>query len=243
MQSFTSRSDTIHTIIKSANLTKTLFLSSIIIGDEHIGKKGLARMLLPSAVYVSANNQEEVEAVLSQHNEVIIGNFEKLSNHSRLNFDNKRIIATANYINNPNIIDELFSFIYKMPSLKERPEDVSFLAETYIAEAQTLLMLTQENIPLKEIPYRLDKNTKDLKKSIYMHLLKKNLGKEDIISLMHDYLYSNMEGNNNYKEHLELYEKPLIQAGLKKYTSQLKLSEVLGINRNTLRKKIHEQGI
>ncbi|TNF45412.1 MAG: Fis family transcriptional regulator, partial [Epsilonproteobacteria bacterium] len=45
------------------------------------------------------------------------------------------------------------------------------------------------------------------------------------------------------REHLGLYEKPLIEAGLKKFGSQLQLSQVLGINRNTLRKKIHEHNI
>ena len=35
-----------------------------------------------------------------------------------------------------------------------------------------------------------------------------------------------------------LYEVPLIRAGLTKYKSQLQLSDKLGLNRNTLRKKI-----
>jgi len=61
--------------------------------------------------------------------------------------------------------------------------------------------------------------------------------------ILFDYLYSKVEGKNAYREHLSLYEKPLIEAGLKKFKSQLKLSEVLGINRNTLRKKIHEHNI
>jgi len=44
-------------------------------------------------------------------------------------------------------------------------------------------------------------------------------------------------------EHIKIFEKPLIEAGLKKYGSQFKLSNALGINRNTLRKKIHEHDI
>ena len=57
------------------------------------------------------------------------------------------------------------------------------------------------------------------------------------------YLETHLEGNSAYKEHLGLYEKPLIEAGLHKYGSQSKLSQILGINRNTLRKKIHEHAI
>ncbi len=47
-------------------------------------------------------------------------------------------------------------------------------------------------------------------------------------------------GFNIYKRELELFEKALIVAGLEKYGSQLKLAQALGINRNTLRKKINE---
>ncbi|HIP51799.1 MAG TPA: Fis family transcriptional regulator, partial [Campylobacterales bacterium] len=58
-----------------------------------------------------------------------------------------------------------------------------------------------------------------------------------------NYLFEEIKGNNAYREHLGLYEKPLIEAGLKKYKSQLKLAGVLGLNRNTLRKKIQEYDI
>jgi DNA-binding protein Fis len=35
-----------------------------------------------------------------------------------------------------------------------------------------------------------------------------------------------------------LYEVPLIRAGIKRFKSQLQLADKLGLNRNTLRKKI-----
>jgi len=50
-------------------------------------------------------------------------------------------------------------------------------------------------------------------------------------------------GNNAYRENLPIFERPLIEAGLKRYRSQLRLSSILGLNRNTLRKKINELGI
>jgi DNA-binding protein Fis len=69
------------------------------------------------------------------------------------------------------------------------------------------------------------------------------MGKEEIQQAIYHYILENLEGNNGYKEHLDLYEVPLIEAGLEKFKSQLQLSQILGINRNTLRKKIHEHHI
>jgi DNA-binding protein Fis len=73
--------------------------------------------------------------------------------------------------------------------------------------------------------------------------MKQTMNIDDIKDMLYDYLSSHLEGNNNYRAHLELYEVPLIKAGLQKYGSQLQLSQALGINRNTLRKKIHEHHI
>jgi len=243
METFFTTSNKIQHIIKGFNLTKTLFVSSIIIGESHTGKKTLARYLFPDAPLVSGENQEEVKFALETYDELIISDFEKLSNQSALDFSNKRIIATANYIGNAGLIDELFAFIYTMPSLQERPDDVNFLRDIFIEEAQSTLMLKNSDTILDTIPLNLTANSKSLKKSIYHHLMKQTMNIDEIKEMLYDYLYTHFEGNDNYREHLGLYEIPLIEAGLKKYGSQLQLSQALGINRNTLRKKIHEHHI
>ena len=243
METFFSKSDKVQHIIKSFNLTKTLFVSSIIIGEAHTGKKTLARYLFPDTPMVSGNNQKEVEEALSNHDELIITNFEKLSNQNTLDFTNKRIIATADYMGNPELIDDLFAFIYTMPSLQERPEDITYLKDLFIKEASSTLMIEDQTLETDEIPLNLTKNNKSLKKSIYIHLMKHSMDAEDIESVLYHYLLKHLDGNDGYREHLSLYEKPLIEAGLKKFGSQLQLSQVLGINRNTLRKKIHEHNI
>jgi len=243
METFFTTSDKIQHIIKGFNLTKTLFVSSIIIGEAYTGKKTLARYLFPDAPLVSGNNQEEVKLALETYDELIISDFEKLSNQSTLDFSNKRIIATANYIGNAGLIDDLFAFIYTMPSLQERPNDVMFLRDIFVKEAQSTLMLQDSDTVLDAIPLNLTANSKSLKKSIYHHLMKQTMNIDEIKEMLYDYLYTHFEGNDNYREHLGLYEIPLIEAGLKKYGSQLQLSQVLGINRNTLRKKIHEHHI
>jgi DNA-binding protein Fis len=73
--------------------------------------------------------------------------------------------------------------------------------------------------------------------------MKQTMDISDITDVLYAYFYKHFNGSDNYREHLGIYEKPLIEAGLKKYGSQLQLSAVLGINRNTLRKKIHEHHI
>jgi DNA-binding NtrC family response regulator len=243
METFFTTSDKIQHIIKSFNLTKTLFVSSVIIGEAHTGKKTLAKYLFPNAMFVSGKDQEGVEVAFERNNEVIITDFEKLTNPSSLNFSNKRIIATANYLGNPEIIDDLFAFIYHFPSLYERPNDVNYLRDIFLKEAQSTLMIENLKISSEEIPLNLTANSKSLKKSIYHHLTKHVMTIDDISEMLYNYLYTHFEGNDNYREHLGLYEKPLIKAGLKKYGSQLQLAAALGINRNTLRKKIHDHHI
>ena len=243
METFFTTSDKIQHIIKSFNLTKTLFVSSIIIGESHTGKKSLARYLFPNATLVSGSNQKEVEEALEISDELIITNFEKLSNQNTLDFTNKRIIATADYLGNPELIDDLFAFIYTMPSLQERPEDINYLIDLFIKEASSTLMVDDLNIDPDDIPLNFTKNSKSLKKSVYMYIMRQSMNAQDIESVLYSYLLKHLDGNDSYREHLGLYEKPLIEAGLKKFGSQLQLSQVLGINRNTLRKKIHEHNI
>lgn len=243
METFFTTSDKIQHIIKSFNLTKTLFVSSIIIGEAHTGKKSLARYLFPNAPLVSGENQEDVKKALEDHDEIIIADFEKLSNQNALDFSNKRIIATANYMGNPALIDELFAFIYMMPSLQERPEDINYIKNLFIQEAVSTLMIEPDSFDPDEIPLNLTMNTKSLKRSVYTYLAQYSMDEQDIKAVLYRYLLKHLEGNDGYREYLGLYEIPLIEAGLKKFGSQLQLSQVLGINRNTLRKKIHEHHI
>ncbi len=243
MEQFFTSSEQVQNIIKGFNLTKTLFVSSIIIGEPNIGKKSLARYLFPKATLVSGANQEEVESALREVDELIITDFEKLSNQESLDLDNKRIIATANYVGNKQTIDNLFAFIYTMSSLKERPEDVAYIRDLFIKEAQSNLMLKDKTFAGDDIHINLSDNSKTLKKSIYEHLMNHSMDESNIEQAIYHYLLNHLDGNNAYKDYLGLYEKPLIEAGLKKYGSQLQLSQVLGINRNTLRKKIHEHNI
>ena len=243
METFFTTSEQIEHIIKSFNLTKTLFVSSIIIGEPYTGKKSLARYLFPNAFLVSGKNQEAVKEALENYDEIIISDFEKLSNPLSLDFNNKRIIATANYMGNATLVDELFAFIYTMPPLKEREEDVEYLKTLFAKEACETLMIDENKVDMHSLPLNLTMNAKSLKKSLYLDLMKLSMDEKEIQEIIYQFILKHLDGNDGYREYLGLYEKPLIKAGLKKYGSQLQLSQILGINRNTLRKKIHEQNI
>jgi len=238
---FLSNSPQIDNIVKGLTLTKSLFVSSLIFGEKHTGKRTLIKNLFPNTIYVDASNQEELNNALENNSELVIYNFEKLLNFDNLNFENKRIIAIANHIENTHKIKQKFAFIYNMPNLEER-EDLTLLVEYFQNETQKDLML---NYPISLDSSKLDfsENIKSLKASLYRQLIHRTLDKDDIQSILHNYLFEHIEGNNAYREHLSLYEIPLLQAGLEKYKSQLKLAGILGLNRNTLRKKIQEHGL
>ena len=238
---FLSNSPQIDNIVKGLTLTKSLFVSSLLVGEEHIGKKTLIQSLFPNSIYIDALNYEELEIALENNSELIIYNFEKLLDFEQLNFENKRIIAIANRIDNTHKIEKNFAFIYKMPNLQER-EDLDLLIQFFQSQIQKELMLDYP-IELNIEELDLNENIKSLRASLYKQLIHKTLNSEEIKKIIENYLYEHLDGNNAYREYLSLYEEPLLIAGLKKFKSQLKLSSVLGLNRNTLRKKIQEHGL
>jgi DNA-binding protein Fis len=240
MEQFLTNDEQIKSIIKNINITRTLFLSSIIVGEAHIGKRRLASYLFPSATIVDAG-VEDVNEAIKDLDEVIISNFEKVKNIDNLDFSNKRIIALTTYIGNKKLIDDKFAFIYQMPSLTQREGDIKLLADKFLEEAKTNLMIDKA-VALDYSSLDISKNIKSLKKSVYRELLYSSISAQDIEKIMYNFLLKEYDTQEEdiYKSYLPLYEKPLIEAGIDKFGSQLKLSSILGINRNTLRKKINE---
>jgi len=235
---FLNQSKKIEHITKGFTLTRSLFVSSLLVGEKYTGKRVLIKALFPHTISVDASKKEELLLALKNNSEIIIYNFEKLISFDDLSFENKRIIAIANSINNSAKIEKRFAFIYKMPNLEER-EDLDKLIEYFQEQIEQELML-QSRIELDRENLDLSLNMKSLKASIYKQLMSKTLTAQEIEDILFEYLLKNIEGNNAYRDNLSLFEKPLIKAGLQTYKSQLKLSKVLGLNRNTLRKKIQE---
>ena len=239
---FISKSKEVQAIIKGLTLSKSLMVSSLITGEAHTGKRTLVNSIFPKSISVDANEIEKLEKMLEEHSELIIYNFEAIKNIQSLKIENRRIIAIANYSKISKSAKNHFAFIYTMPPLRKRPKDIEFFLENCSKDLREYLTIENE-IKIEVDQLDLSENFKSMKRSLYKLLVKKTLSKEDIEEILFDYLYEQIEGKNSYRELLPLFEKPLITAGLQKFKSQLKLSYVLGLNRNTLRKKINENDI
>ncbi len=116
-------------------------------------------------------------------------------------------------------------------------EDVEALINIYLDEVKEIV---REDVKFNRknfVPDLLD-NSISLKKQIYSHAFLENITVNELMYLIENYLEDKIGTNSDYRNNLYIYEVPLIRAGLKKFKSQLQLADRLGLNRNTLRKKI-----
>jgi len=235
----TSNSKVMNKIFQSLNATKELLISSLIYGEKYTGKTTLAKAIFSDFLWVSGKNLQEVQNALKDSNKVVITDFETINNYDFLDFENSNVVAIYNGKSYNRALDDKFAFIYHIPPLKERVEDIELFSKYFLNEAKELFNIKKE-IELDKNDLDISKNLKSLKSSIYKAVVLKNMQRDDIYKTLYNFFLKNYEGENIYKRELELFEKALISAGLEIYGSQLKLAGVLGINRNTLRKKVNE---
>ncbi|MDF1879861.1 Fis family transcriptional regulator [Sulfurimonas sp. MAG313] len=229
--------------LKTANLLKGLPINAFIFGQNGTGKKSLAKYILPDAPIVDASSYEELEGALTSHKNIIITNFDKIPNYDNfkvlLDKCEVRIMALATSVFNVNIIDDLFGIKVSLPPLSERLEDVKPLCEYFLKEAkETLSIHSVSAINLNDI--NLSNNAHSIRRSVYMQVQLQDIKEDELMNIMQIFLQKRLGGKNDYRNFLYLFEVPLIKAGLKKFKTQLQLSDKLGLNRNTLRKKIAE---
>ncbi len=234
--------NSIENITKGLSLSRSLLVASIVIGEPYSGKLTLVKSIYPNALFVDAMDISDVELALANNQEVVIYNFEYVKNISSLNFQNHRVIAIANRVDNMRIINDKFAFIYFMPPLKERKDEVKKITKDISSKIKDELML-DDSVEIDFDKLDLSQNFKSFKISLYKELIKRSLSTKDIEEVLYEYYLEHLDGEDGYSEYISMFEVPLIKAGLKKYGSQLKLSKVLGLNRNTLRKKINEHHI
>jgi DNA-binding NtrC family response regulator len=228
---------------KTATLLRTLKVNALIRGEEGVGKKTLASYILPDAPVISGENYNELLSVLQSQKELIISNLEYVANIKVLLEEakkhNVRIVATASASFLHESVNDFFSISFLIPPLRERKEDVAQLIQKILDDMEVMLG-ESVSLDLETFEPDLSKNALSLKRQVVVLAILDDLQESELMEMMHHYLYEKLGSNNDYKKFLHLYEVPLIKAGLKRFKSQLQLAEKLGLNRNTLRKKIAE---
>ncbi|MCI4406331.1 MAG: Fis family transcriptional regulator [Sulfuricurvum sp.] len=226
---------------KTANLLKGLGVNAIILGERGTGKLTLARYILPHAPIIDASHFDELLDAIESNSEVIIHRLDSVANLKRLietiQKTHTRVIATGGGRYSQDQLDEIFTIRLALPPLCERQEDVKILVEAFVKEARETLGKS-ESFDLEGFVPDLSENALSLRRQVYLHYLFDSINENDLMGMMEHYLGEKLGSNNDYRNYLHLYEVPLIRAGIKRFKSQLQLAERLGLNRNTLRKKI-----
>jgi len=232
-------------ILNSAMILKTLTVNALIIGDTGTGKKILAKTIVPNAQIFNANElQNDIhDNVLTLNNEtIILDRIEDITDVNSLiewaSSNQIRVLATSLKNNLSQKIKDFFAITLTIPPLEKRKEDIKPLADKFVAEASSIL--TDAKTKPEKLIINISKNAHSLRKSIYFSFLFESIGENEIMMLLEKYFYDNMDGNNNYRDFIYLYEAPLLKASQKKYKSQLQMSKHLGLNRITLRKKLEQ---
>ncbi len=228
---------------KTATLLKTLTVNALITGEIGVGKKTLASFILPDAFTIDASNFDELLLSLENSENIIITNLDKSPNIERLiqaiKENNVRVIATAKDSFMNQAIDELFSIKFNIPPLRERMEDVQVLIQKFLADAITLFG-GSNNFDVNNFNPDLSENALSLKRQVMINYLLQDIKDTELMDIIEQFLYNKLGSSSDYRNFLYLFEAPLIKAGLHKFKSQVQLAESLGLNRNTLRKKISE---
>ncbi|MDD2789406.1 MAG: Fis family transcriptional regulator [Sulfurimonas sp.] len=240
---FVTASDASSQAFKTATLLKTLSINSLITGESGVGKKSLARYILPDAQMIDASEFDQLLLSLENVREIIISNLENSPNLIRLikaiQDNNVRVIATAKSSFIDEKVDDLFSLKFDIPPLSQRPEDIDVLVKIFVKEA-ALLFNSNDKFDFKNFRPDVTINADSLRRQVMISYLLQDIKDVELIDIMDNYLYSKLGSNSDYRNFLYLYEVPLIRSGLRKFKSQLKLADKLGLNRNTLRKKISD---
>lgn len=226
---------------KTANLLKALSVNAMIVGERGTGKLTLARYILPHAPIVDASCFDELLEAVERHNEIIIHRLDDIANLKRLietlGKSKTRVVATGGYRYTQEQLDEIFSIRLVLPPLNQRPEDIELLINLFVEEAKNTFGRA-DGFNAHDFVPDVSENSISLRRQVYLHYLLKSINENDLMEIVEHYVVDQLGSNNDYRKFLHLYEVPLIRAGIKRFKSQLQLADKLGLNRNTLRKKI-----
>jgi len=239
---FVASSPQMQEVKKLISLVRGISVNTIIMGDEGVGKSLVARLIMPNAIVVYGDKPEDVLKALKNFDEIIIEDFERLPNSDSLYMDGKKIVATSKKRIKDSTLDRIFGIKIDMAPLVERAEDVPVLIKHFFSKAKKELYIDGD-IDMEGVAVDISSNCHSLKRACYHSILCSNISKDQLGSMMEEYFYTHLgESEDNYKIFLELFDSSIINANHRKFKSQLMMSYKMGINRNTLRKKILQLG-
>jgi len=243
MQEYIAKDSISKEILNSAKLLQSVEVNALILGENGVGKKSLAKYILPnSEIYDAKNLQKDIidGAVILQNQGIIIDKIHEITNIDKflkwIEDYNIRIIAISNTENLNQKLKDVFSINLEIPTLSKRDDDTKALVSKFSQEASAILDMPL--ISQSKLIVNVSNNTHSLRKSIYFSYLFETIGEHEILMFLEKYISENLQGENSYKDLSYIFEVPLLKASTKKYKSQVQVAKHLGLNRITLRKKL-----
>ena len=243
MQEYIAKDSISKEILNSAKLLQAVEVNALILGGSGVGKKSLAKYILPnSEIYQAKFLQKDIidDMVALQSRAIIVDKIHEITNIDVflewLEENNIRLIAISNTENLNQKLKDIFSINLEIPELVKREEDTKALVSKFSQEASSILDMPLINN--SKLIINISNNTHSLRKSIYFSYLFETIGEHEILMFLEKYISENLYGENSYKELSYIFEVPLLKASTKKYKSQVHVAKHLGLNRITLRKKL-----
>jgi transcriptional regulator with PAS, ATPase and Fis domain len=243
MQEYIAKDGISKEILNSAKLLQAVEVNALILGESGVGKKSLAKYILPNSdVYEAKDLQKDIidDIVILQNRAIIIDKIHEITNIDVflkwIEDNGIRIIAISNNENLNQKLKDIFSINLEIPPLNKREEDTKALVSKFSQEASSILDMPL--ISQSKLIVNISNNTHSLRKSIYFSYLFETIGEHEILMFLEKYISENLYGENSYKELSYIFEVPLLKASTKKYKSQVQVAKHLGLNRITLRKKL-----
>jgi len=241
MEKFIAKSPVSQQIVKSVKLSADLPVNTLIYGQIGVGKKLLAKEIVPNAFMINGKDLEKLiiakQIDLEIYPVIVVFNINGVINLEEFFAQLKNIKVVATCIDKNDKLSQFFAIKVEIPPLEERLEDLEELIDIYKKEAKSIYNV---NVSVKDIEIDLSGNGITLKQSIYKSILLHSISTKDMMQTMEIYLTKKLKDGKTYRDLLEIFEMPLLKAAKKVYKSQLQMADNLEINRITLRKKIHQ---
>jgi len=241
MKKFIAKSDESKKILNIVQVSANLPVNVVIRGEGGVGKKLLAKEILPNAISMDGKFLENSiinnSINIDQYKELIITNIHQVLNKKEFlnNLINIKIVATSKTLIHD--IEEQFAIKVDISSLNNRKEDLDEISNIYISNANEIY---NSNVSLDSLKIDISENGISLKKSIYKNTLLNSMSEEDIETALENFISTKLDENNTYKYFLKVIEVPLLNIAKVKFKSQLQMATKLNLNRITLRKKIEQ---